>query len=67
MLFYFCNLEIWLMDYILIFILIYFFYIVGLLQRGEMFKEWDKIIEEIVYFIIFRFEKFQLRGVYEDF
>lgn len=66
MLFYFCNLEIWLMDYILIFILIYFFYIKGLLQR-EVFKEWDKFIEEIVYFIIFRFEKFQLRGVNEDF
>lgn len=67
MLFYFCNLETLPMDQISIFIPTYPPHIEGLLQRGEMFKEWDKFIEETAYFIISRPEKLQSRGVYEDF
>lgn len=55
------------LDDISIFIPTYSPHIESLLQRGEVFKDWDKFIEETAYFIISRPEKFQSRGLYEDF
>jgi hypothetical protein len=39
----------------------------SLLQKGEVFKDWDKFIEETAYFIISRPQKFESRGLYEEF
>lgn len=56
-------------DYIdvFFFIFIYFLLIKEFLSKGEIFKEWDKFVEEIVYFILLRFVKFESRGMYVDF
>jgi hypothetical protein len=39
----------------------------NLLEKGEIFKEWDKFIEETAYFILSRPMKFESRGIYADF
>nr|XP_011421849.2 uncharacterized protein LOC105324467 [Crassostrea gigas] len=38
-----------------------------LLSKGEIFKEWDKFVEETAYFILSRPAKFESRGMYADF
>ncbi|XP_062615241.1 uncharacterized protein LOC134276974 [Saccostrea cucullata] len=38
-----------------------------LLIKEEIFKEWDKFIEETAYFILSRPAKFESRGLYADF
>lgn len=38
-----------------------------LLRKGEIFKEWDKFIEETAYFILSKPVKFESRGMYADF
>lgn len=38
-----------------------------LLSKGEIYKEWDKFVEETAYFILSRPAKFESRGMYADF
>lgn len=38
-----------------------------LLSKGEIFKEWDKFVEETAYFILSRPAKLESRGMYADF